>query len=238
MADSFPGGRGRLITFEGIDGAGKSSQLQAAVEFLRARGLDPAVTREPGGTALGEELRVLLLGHATQTQVTQVTQATHTASQMPSTARTTPITALAELLLMFAARSQSLAEVVLPALEAGRVVLSDRFSDASFAYQSGGRGLPAPWVTTLEHWTHPDLQPHGTLLFDLDPQLAARRVQHAARSATDRFERETLEFYVRVRAAYLMRARQSPQRFAVLDAEQPPGAVAEQVRAALLRWIA
>jgi len=204
-------GAGRMITFEGIDGAGKSSQLQRAIAWLQGRGIDPVVTREPGGTPLGEALRALLLAET--------------------------MTPLAELLLMFAARAQNLAQTVQPALAAGRVVLCDRFSDASYAYQSGGRGLSPEWVTTLEHWTHPQFQPDGTLLFDLAPELAAQRLQGADRAGADRFEREKSDFFARVRAAYLERVRLAPQRFVVLDAALDPDQVARQVRAALQRWI-
>jgi len=212
MAASAAARPGRMITFEGIDGAGKSSQLLRAIEFLRGRGIDPVITREPGGTPLGEALRTLLLGEA--------------------------MTPLAELLLMFAARAQNLAATVRPALAAGRVVLCDRFSDASFAYQSGGRGLPPDWVTTLEHWTHPHFQPDGTLLFDLAPEQAARRLHASDRGDADRFEREQADFFARVRAAYLERVHRAPERFVVIDAGQDPAAVAGQVQAALQRWIA
>ena len=201
----------RFITFEGIDGAGKSTQLAAAAAWLRARGVEPLLTREPGGTALGEALRALVLAH--------------------------PMTPLAELFLVFAARAQHVAETILPALREGRIVLCDRFTDASYAYQGGGRGLPDAWIGTLEAWTHPVLVPDGTLLFDLAPEAAAARLHHGGRAPSDRFDREQVEFFVRVRAAYLERAAAAPERFVVVDAAEVPERIGERVVEALGRWI-
>lgn len=201
---------GRFITFEGIDGAGKSTQLAVAAAWLRARAIEPLLTREPGGSAVGESLRTLLLAQ--------------------------PMTPLAELLIVFAARAQHLAETVEPALAQGRVVLCDRFTDASFAYQGGGRGLPPSWIATLQSWTHPDRQPDGTLLFDLAPEIAATRLQRE-RVDSDRFDREQVGFFDRVRTAYLARARAEPKRFVVIDAGAAAEGISAQVLEALAGWI-
>jgi dTMP kinase len=187
-------GRGRFITFEGIDGAGKSTQLAYLADHLRRQGRDVVVTREPGGTPVGEALRQIVL----------------TQDMDPRT----------ETLLMFAARAEHLARVIRPALAAGRWVVCDRFSDATFAYQSGGRQLPAVDVESLERWVHPDLVPDRTILVDIAPEVAARRL--AAARAADRFESEQTAFFARVRAAYLARAAQAPARFVVLDGASAP----------------
>lgn len=183
--------RGKFITFEGIDGAGKSTQLAFLADHLRRQGRDVVVTREPGGTTLGEALREIVL----------------TQDMDPRT----------ETLLMFASRAEHLARVIRPALAAGRWVVCDRFSDATFAYQSGGRQLPPTEVEALERWVHPDLVPDHTFLVDIAPETAARRL--AAARAADRFESEQAAFFRRVRAAYLARAAQSPSRFIVLDGD-------------------
>ena len=194
-----------FITIEGGEGAGKSTQIANAREWLHARGHDVLVTREPGGTTLGERIRELLL----DVQHEQLD------------ART-------ELLLMFAARSQLLAERIRPALAAGRTVLCDRFTDATWAYQGGGRGLPADDIAALEQLVHGDLQPDLTLLLDLDP--AQGRARLASRlEAADRIEREDAGFFERVREAYLARARQFPRRFAVVDADGDPDTVRERL---------
>ena len=190
-----PQPRGRFITFEGIDGAGKSSQIAAVVALLRASGVDVDQTREPGGTALGERLRELLL-HA-------------------------PMHLETEAMLMFAARREHLAARIEPALASGCWVVCDRFSDATFAYQVGGRGLDRAKFDALERWVHPGLQPDLTLVFDLDPAVAAARVASTGVDP-DRFEREQRDFFVRVREAYLERARLAPQRICVLDADRAP----------------
>jgi dTMP kinase len=193
--------RGQFITFEGIDGAGKSTQLAFLAEHLRAQGRDVVVTREPGGTELGEALRALVLN----------------VDMDPRT----------ETLIMFAARAEHLAQVIRPALAAGKWVVCDRFSDATFAYQSGGRQLPAEAVESLEHWTHPDLVPDRTLLVDVPPEVAAQRLA-AARDA-DRFEAEQAAFFSRVRAAYLARAAREPQRFVLLDGTATPAELQQQI---------
>lgn len=200
--------RGRFITLEGIDGAGKSTQIDFVATRLRERGIDIVVTREPGGTEIGEALRELVL-------------------RQPMSART-------ETLLVFAARAQHVEQVIAPALVAGRWIVCDRFTDATYAYQSGGRGVPEAAVAALERWVHPDLQPDLTFLFDVAPDVAAQRLS-AARAA-DRFEAEQRDFFARVRAVYLERARRFPARFVVLDGTQPPEAVRAQLVEALDRW--
>ena len=194
--------RGKFITLEGIDGAGKSSHVEFIRERVRALGAEPVVTREPGGTPVGEQLRIVVL------------QAS--------------MGATAEALVMFAARSDHLAQVIEPALAAGRWVICDRFSDATYAYQGGGRGLSRDAVLALERIVHPGLQPDATFLFDLDPAIAYDR-QRAQSRAPDKFEREAADFFRRVRDAYLERARKHPRRFHVIDAS---GAI-EDVRARL-----
>lgn len=185
--------RGKFITLEGVDGAGKSTHLDWIAERVRASGRTVAVTREPGGTPLGEELRRLLLAQ--------------------------PMHLETEALLMFAARREHLDRVILPALAAGTWVVSDRFTDATFAYQGGGRGLDLTKIERLETWVHPDLQPDLTLFFDLSVDEAKRR-RLAASAAPDRFEQEDLDFFVRVRAVYLARAARFPQRIRPIDASR------------------
>ncbi len=183
--------RGLFITFEGIDGAGKSTHVAWSAQFLRERGIRLTLTREPGGTVLGEKLRELLL--ATEEHIDAETEA----------------------LLMFAARRRHLEEVIRPALARGDCVLCDRFTDASFAYQGGGRGVEKKKLATLERWVHPDLQPDLTVLFDISAQLGRERV--ARIKSPDRFERESAEFFVRVRNAYLERMAESPHRIVRID---------------------
>lgn len=183
---------GRFVTFEGIDGAGKSTHLDWYVARLRARGLDVVQTREPGGSDLAEALRELLLHHRMGMQ--------------------------AELLLMFAARSDHLQRAIRPALARGQWVVCDRFTDSTWAYQGGGRGAPAERIAWLEAWVHETLQPDRSYLFDLAPGLAARR--RAAARAADRFESEDLAFFERVRHGYHERAQADPGRFVVLDGER------------------
>ena len=196
---------GRLITLEGGEGAGKSTVLAAVREQLVARGIDLVVTREPGGTAVGEACRAILLDPALR-----------------------GLCAESELLLMFAARAQLVREVVLPALAAGRWVLSDRFTDASFAYQGGGRAQPVERIAELARWAAAGVVPDLTLLLDLPVADGMRRANH--RSAADRIELEGLEFFERVRAAYRERAASEPQRFRVIDATQPLEAVLAEAR--------
>jgi dTMP kinase len=183
--------RGKFITLEGIDGAGKSSHLEFVVEQSRARGHEVLLTREPGGTPMGEKLRDVVL-HA-------------------------PMGARTEALLMFAARAEHVATVIEPALAAGTWVVCDRFSDATYAYQCGGRGLPRDFVVALERLAHPGLQPDATFLFDVDPEVAYER-QRSRNRTSDKFEREEAGFFERVRDAYLERAREHSRRFHVVDA--------------------
>ncbi len=185
--------RGKFITFEGIDGAGKSSHVNWLAETLRQRGLTVQVTREPGGTPLGEKLRELLLNE--------------------------PMHLETETLLMFAARREHIARVIEPALARGEWVVCDRFSDATWAYQGGGRGLDKAKFLALEHWVLEHLQPDLTLLFDLPLEVARERIVLANRSL-DRFEQERADFHERVRQAYLDRAQHFPQRVRVINADQ------------------
>jgi dTMP kinase len=189
----LPGSRGKFITFEGIDGAGKSTHITALIELLRARGLEVVSTREPGGTPLGEKLRELLLHEAMHLET--------------------------EALLMFAARREHLAAVIEPALSRGVWVVCDRFSDATYAYQGGGRGLDKAKFASLEHWVHGHLQPDLTFLFDLPPEVARGRIAEQGR-ALDKFEQEQADFHGRVRQAYLERAAAAPRRICVVNAGQ------------------
>jgi dTMP kinase len=183
--------KGKFITFEGIDGAGKSSHVEWLAGRLRERGLTVQVTREPGGTALGEKLRELLLNQ--------------------------PMHLETETLLMFAARREHLALVIEPALARGEWVVCDRFTDATHAYQGGGRGLERSKLQVLEHWVHDHLQPNLTLLFDLPLDVARERIAVASRNL-DRFEQERADFHERVRQAYMERAHAHPERIRVIDA--------------------
>lgn len=200
--------RGRFITFEGIDGAGKSTQIDVIEATLKARGLEVIRTREPGGTPLGEVIRKELLS----------------VEMDPAT----------ETLLFFASRAEHIAKVIRPAVERGAWVLSDRFTDATYAYQVGGRGFPAHKVEELEKWTQGDLQPDRTVLFDIDPEVAAQRVAQARN--LDRFEKENLDFFTRVRNAYLTRAKLSPQRFLIVNSMQDKETVSDILRREFSTW--
>ena len=184
--------KAKFITFEGVDGAGKSTHLAWFTDALRQRGIDLVLTREPGGTPLGEKLREILLHE--------------------------PMHAETEAMLMFAARREHLEQVIRPAMEQGTWVVSDRFSDASFAYQGGGRGVSIAKLEQLERWVQDDLQPDLTLLFDIPIEVARQRL--ASNASLDRFELEQGEFFERVRQAYLARAAKMPQRFIVIQAEK------------------
>jgi len=197
--------RGRFITIEGGEGGGKSTNLAHVRRALEAAGIDTVVTREPGGTELGEALRELLLDHRRGGMAVET-----------------------ELLLMFAARAQHLAEVIVPALEAGRWVLCDRFTDATFAYQGGGRGVPAERIAALERWVQGPLRPDLTLLFDLPVAVGMARAG-GREAAPDRFEREESAFFERVRESYLARAAAEPERFRVIDASRPLNEVQHQL---------
>lgn len=197
---------GKFITLDGVDGAGKSTHLEFVADWLRRQGREVLVTREPGGTPLGEALRELLLHR--------------------------DMAADTELLLMFAARQQHLAGLIWPALERGAWVVSDRFTDASYAYQCGGRGIAVERVAALEAWVQQGFQPDLTLLFDVPPEVAEAR-RSAAREA-DRFEREAGSFFNRVRAAYLERAGADPMRVRILDARQGIDALQSEIIQLLL----
>jgi dTMP kinase len=184
--------KSKFITFEGVDGAGKSTHLAWFADALRQRGLDVVVTREPGGTPLGEQLREILLNQ--------------------------PMSIGTEAMLMFAARLEHIEQVIKPALRAGKWVISDRFSDASFAYQGGGRGMDWEKLRQLEQWVHPDLQPDLTLFFDVPVDVARQRL--ANNVSLDRFEQEQADFFERVRAGYHKRVEQNPRRYVVIDAAQ------------------
>jgi len=200
---------GRLIVLEGGEGAGKSTAMAVAAETLTALGHPPLVTREPGGTALGEAVRGLLLDH-----------------------RDEGMAARTEALLVFAARAEHLHQVIEPALATGRWVLSDRFTDASYAYQGAGRGLGAAAVATLEHWTQGERRPDLVLLLDLPVTVGRARLVTRG-EPVDRFESEGDGFFERVRRCYRDRALADPARYRLIDASQTPAGVAEQIRHAL-----
>lgn len=192
---------GKFITLEGMDGAGKSTHIPRIIELLSNRGREVVSTREPGGTVLGERLRELLLHD----------------DMHPET----------ETLLMFAARREHITSVIAPALARGAYVLSDRFTDATYAYQCGAKGVPASKIQSLEQWVQEDLQPDMTLLFDVSVEVSMQRL--AGARSPDKFERETADFFRRIRNAYLERAQQNPARFRIIDANMPLESVAKSV---------
>jgi dTMP kinase len=209
MSEAIQAVRGKFITVEGIDGAGKSTHIGFVTQFLESRGKTVVSSREPGGTPLGEKLRDLLLHEKMHLET--------------------------EALLMFASRREHMAQVIEPALERGDWVLSDRFTDASFAYQSGGRGMDRSKMEALEAWVHPRLAPDLTLLFDVPLEVARERLD--ATRTLDKFEREQGEFFARCRAEYLRRAVQYPARFAVIDSTrsiaETQGKISEALEALL-----
>jgi len=198
---------GKFISFEGIDGAGKSTHIGFVAEYLAAQGKRVVSSREPGGTPLGEKLRDLLLHEKMHLET--------------------------EALLMFASRREHIAQVIEPALGRGEWVLSDRFTDASFAYQGGGRGLDLSKMDVLENWVHPQLQPDLTLLFDVPLEVARLRLD--ASRTLDKFEREHADFFNACRNEYLRRARQFPQRIAVIDSTRSLDDTRDQIASALER---
>jgi dTMP kinase len=198
---------GKFISFEGIDGAGKSTHIGFVADYLAGQGKQVVSSREPGGTALGEKLRDLLLHEKMHLET--------------------------EALLMFASRREHIAQVIEPALARGAWVLSDRFTDASFAYQGGGRGLDLAKMDVLENWVHPQLQPDLTLLFDVPLEVARLRLD--ASRTLDKFEREHADFFNACRNEYLRRAHQFPQRIAVIDSTQSIEATRDQIAGALER---
>ena len=196
--------RGKFITIEGGEGVGKSTQISAVRDLLSGRGLEVVVTREPGGTPRAERLREVLLERTNE-----------------------PMPPACELLLMFAARATHVENLIRPALERGAWVVCDRFTDATYAYQGGGRGLSQVRIATLENFVQGELRPDLTLVFDLPVEIGLARA--AARGQLDRFEREARSFFEAVRQTYLQRAAAEPQRYRIVDAAQP----LEQVQQAL-----
>ena len=199
---------GRFVTVEGVEGAGKSTHLPFIQQVLADNGLEVVVTREPGGTKLGESLRALLLAP-----------------------RDDPMAIDTELLLMFAARSEHLARVIRPALADGKWVLCDRFTDATYAYQGGGRRVRASRIATLEEWVQGDLRPDLTVILDVPVLTGMQRI--GSRGEKDRFEREDLAFFERIRSGYLERAQQASQRYRVVDASGDLEEVRRRLRAVL-----
>jgi len=192
----------KFITLEGLDGAGKSTHIPSIIAALQAGGREVVSTREPGGTVLGERLRELLLHDAMHAET--------------------------ETLLMFAARREHIANVIVPALERGAYVLSDRFTDATYAYQCGAKGVLASKIEILERWVQEGLQPDITLLFDVPVEVSVARLSTAR--SPDKFERESADFFIRIRNAYLERAHQNPARFRIIDANRPLEEVAKSVQ--------
>ena len=203
---------GRFVTVEGGEGAGKTTQIAFMRAYLERRGCRVVATREPGGTPLGEEIRALLLGH-----------------------RHGGMTPAAETLLMFAARAEHLEYVVRPALAAGCWVLCDRFTDATYAYQGGGRGLSLERIAVLEAWVQGALRPDLTLLLDVSVAVGLERA--GKRGKADRFEREAVEFFERVRAVYLERASHDSDRCRIVDASRPVETVRADVETVLAEWL-
>jgi len=196
--------KGLFITLEGIEGAGKSTAVDFIEDFLTKEGHDVIKTREPGGTVIGEQIREILLKNENYT-----------------------LTYDTELLLVFSARVQHIQEVILPALSSGKIILCDRFTDASYAYQGGGRGIDASRINLLEKWVQGDLRPNLTLLFDLDVSIGMQRTKK--RSDADRFEREEINFFEKIRNTYLERAKNEPQRFRIINSASSLESVKEQI---------
>ena len=205
--------RGKFLTVEGTEGVGKSTNLAFIHTWLQSQGVDVVVTREPGGTPLAEQIRELLL-----------------------TKRDESVDETAELLLVFAARAQHIAQVIKPALARGAWVLSDRFTDATYAYQGGGRGLSTQTILQLEYLVQGDLRPDLTLILDIDVELGLNRARQ--RGELDRFESETIGFFERVRSAYRERAEQSPERYSLVNAGQDLASVQADISAILKATLA
>ena len=203
--------QGVFITLEGVEGAGKSTLMAYAAEYFAEKSREVIQTREPGGTKTGEQIREILLDSA-NVGVSDDT----------------------ELLLMFAARMQHIDELIKPALASGKIVICDRFTDASYAYQGAGRGLDISRIQKLEDWVQQGLKPHLTLLFDLDVETGLRRANQ--RSEADRFEQEEISFFERIRACYLHRAENEPERFRIVDASQSFENVKQQIQTILEKY--
>ena len=197
-------GQGLFITLEGVEGAGKSTLMNFIAEALTQADKDVLLTREPGGTKTGEQIRTILLD-----------------------SNNIGLTDDTELLLIFSAMAQHISEIISPALAAGKLVLCDRFTDASYAYQGSGRGIQAVRIQQLEEWVQQGLKPDLTLLFDLDVEIGLRRA--GKRSEADRFEQEEIGFFERIRSCYLERAEQESERFRVIDASKPLDDVKQQI---------
>lgn len=204
--------RGHFISVEGVEGVGKSTAVAFLQKYLISQSISLILTREPGGTEIAEAIRQVFLGHYTE-------------KMHPDT----------ELLLLFAGRMQNIHHVILPALRQGQWVLADRFVDASFAYQGGGRGVELSHLQHLASWIQNDLQPDLTILLDAPIAVGMQRIQ--SRGAKDRMEMEGVEFFERVRQAYLNRAKAEPQRFCVIDAAQSLAAVQQDLRQAVQRLV-
>ena len=202
--------RGRFITFEGIDGAGKTTQIDALEKHLREHGIEVVRSREPGGTLVGEKIREMLLNDE--------------------------MTVRTETLLFFAGRSEHVETKIKPALERGAWVLSDRFADATYAYQVGGKGFSSQETEALEAWTLKGFEPDMTVLFDLSPETAEKR-RHVRAGEEDRFERENKAFFEAVRGAYLDRAERNADRFLTVDAGETPDAIAAVIKEGVARWL-
>ena len=200
--------QGIFITLEGVEGAGKSTLMAYVAEFYADKGRDVIQTREPGGTKTGEQIRAILLDSDNQS-----------------------LTDNTELLLMFAARMQHIDEVIKPALSAGQIVICDRFTDATYAYQGAGRGLEITRITELENWVQKGMKPDITLLFDIDVETGLRRANQ--RSDADRFEQEEISFFERIRSCYLQRAEHEPERFRIVDSSQSFENVKKQIQTIL-----
>ena len=203
---------GLFISVEGVEGAGKSTQLQFMKDFLEAAGQRVIFTREPGGTPLGEEIRTLILGHRKEIMALDT-----------------------EVLLVFAARAEHLQKVIRPALERGDWVLCDRFTDATYAYQGAGRGVVRDRIAVLEQWVQSGVQPDHTLLFDVPVRQGLARV--GRRGPADRIESETLAFFERIRESYLQQAANEPHRYRVIDANRSIGEVRSEVESLLSSWL-
>ena len=204
--------RGCFITVEGTEGVGKTTNMDYTLELLQKAGIEVVTTREPGGTEIGEEIRSLLLGHK------------HDGMHDDT-----------ELMLMFAARAEHIAQVIRPALEQGKWVMCDRFTDATYAYQGGGRGIDMQRIAALENWVQGELRPDLTLLLDVPVEIGLERA--GKRSAPDRFEKEKHDFFEKVRAMYLQRAREEAERFRIIDASQALDDVRKQLQQVLTEFL-